>query len=168
MTENLLLTLQIATLAVMLIGLIGLIIPVLPGLVIIWIVALVYYLVVEFSWPTGIAFAVLTLLMVTGSLIDNFVMGASARMTGASWKSIGAALIAGIIGSLVFPPFGGLIAALLALILVEYLRLRDIRKAWASAYEMAQGCGWSVVVRVLIGFIMVLIWVISAFGFPPL
>lgn len=146
------------TLAVMLFGLFGLLIPILPGLVIIWLAALVYGLVTGFSWGSGILFAIITLLMVAGSLVDNFLMGASARQTGASWLAIGVALVAGVIGSLVWPPFGGLLAALLGLFLVEYLRVRQWRLAWESTRSMATGCGWAVVVRLIMGGVMILLW----------
>ncbi len=151
-------TFRIIILAVMLFGMAGLLIPVLPGLVIIWAAALVYGVVAGFS-GAGIAILVaLTVLMIVGSLIDNVIMGASARQTGASWLAIGAALAAGLVGSLLIPPFGGLVLALAALFAVEYHRLRDWQKAAASTRSMALGCGWAVVVRLGIAAVMILLW----------
>ncbi len=63
--------LRIVLLAVMLFGLFSLLIPVLPGLVIIWVPALVYGLVSGFNWGSGILFAIITVLMIAGSLVDN-------------------------------------------------------------------------------------------------
>ncbi len=156
--ETSLAALRIVVLAVMLFGLLGLIIPVLPGLVIIWVPALVYGLVTGFNWVSGILFGIMTLLMILGNLVDNFVMGARARVQGASWLAIGVALAAGVLGSIAFPPFGGLIAALLALFLVEMLRLKDIRKALESTRSMAVGCGWAAIIRFGIGVIMIALW----------
>src|SRR5512132_3086170 len=119
--ETPLAALRIVVLAVMLFGLLGLIIPVLPGLVIIWVPALVYGLVTGFNWVSAILFGIMTLLMILGNLVDNFIMGARARVQGASWLAIGVALAAGVLGSIIFPPFGGLIAALLGLFAVEML-----------------------------------------------
>lgn len=149
---------QLVTLSIMLFGLLGLLIPVLPGLVIIWVAALVYGLITGFSWASGIIMVVLTILMAVGSLIDNFIMGASARQTGASWWAIGAALTAGIVGSILLPPFGGLVLALAALFAVEYGRLKNWRQAVETTRSMAFGCGWSVVVRLAIGVIMIMLW----------
>ncbi len=151
-------TLQLVVLAVMLFGLFGLIIPILPGLVIIWVAALVYGIVTGFTWTSGIILAVMTVLMAVGSVIDNVIMGAKARQTGASWLAIGAALGAGILGSLIFPPFGGFIAALLALFAVEYNRLQDVQKAVDSTRSMALGCGWAAIVRFGMGIVMILLW----------
>jgi uncharacterized protein len=150
--------LQIIVLAIMLFGLFSLFIPVLPGLVIIWVPALVYGLMTGFNWVSGILFGVMTVLMLVGNLVDNVIMGAKARQTGASWVAIGVALAAGVVGSLVFPPFGGLIAALLGLFVVELLRLNDLKRALDSTRSMAIGCGWAAVIRFGIGMVMILLW----------
>lgn len=150
--------LQGVVLAVMLFGLMSLALPVLPGLVIIWVPALVYGIVTGFNWLSGALFAGITVLMIAGSLIDNVIMGARARQTGASWIAITVALIAGVIGSVALPPFGGLIAALLGLFIVEILRLRDLRKALVSTKSMAIGCGWAAVIRFGMGMVMILLW----------
>jgi uncharacterized protein YqgC (DUF456 family) len=151
---------QAVILAVMLFGLVGLATTIIPGLVIIWVAALVYALVTGFGWLSGILFGVMTVLMIGGSLVDNYFMGASARKTGASWWAIGVAMAAGLVGSIVFPPFGGLIAALLGLFVVEFIRLRDWRQAFTSTKSMAVGCGWSVVVRLGVGMVMILLWLV--------
>ena len=151
-------TLRLIVLAVMLFGLFGLIIPVLPGLVIIWVPALVYGLITGFNLTSGILFGVMTVLMLIGNVVDNVVMGASARQQGASWVAIGVAIAAGLVGSLVAPPFGGLIAALVGLFAVEFYRLRDLQKAVESTRSMAIGCGWAAVIRFGIGIVMILLW----------
>lgn len=150
--------LQVILLGIMLFGLFSLLIPVLPGLVIIWVPALVYGLVNGFTWLSGILFAAITLLMIAGSLADNVIMGARARQQGASWLAIGVAVLMGVVGSLVFPPFGGLIAALIGLFGVEFFRLRDMNLALASTRSMAIGCGWAAAVRFGIGVVMILLF----------
>ncbi len=150
--------LQAVVLAVMLFGLFSLVIQVLPGLVIIWVPALVYGLLTGFNLASGILFALITLLMLFGSVVDNVIMGQKAREQGASWLAIGVSLAAGVLGSLVFPPFGGLIAALLALFAVELYRLRDMQKALNSTRSMAIGCGWASVIRFAIGCVMILLF----------
>src|SRR5690606_32062076 len=116
---------QLVILAIMLFGLFSLFIPVLPGLVIIWVPALVYGIVTGFNTVSGILFVIMTVLMLIGNVVDNVIMGAKARKQGASWIAIGVALLAGVLGSLIFPPFGGLIAAQLGLFAVEFYRLGD-------------------------------------------
>ncbi len=154
--------LQAIALAVMLFGLFSTFIPALPGPVIVWIPTLVYGVLTGFNWANGILFVLITGLMIFGSLVDNLIMGQRARQTGASWLAITVSLVAGIVGSIVFPPFGGLIAALIGLFVVEILRLRDLRQALSSTKSMAIGCGWATVIRFFAGLIMIglfLAWV---------
>ena len=159
-------TLLTITLAVMFVGLLGLIFPILPGLVIIWVAGLVYGLITGFNWVSGIIFGIMTVLMLVGSVIDNVIMGASARQKGASWIAIGLAMVLAVAGSLLLPPFGGLILALLGLFGYEFFRLKDWRKAFESTKSMAFGCGWSAVVRAGIGLLMIGLWIIWAFFLP--
>lgn len=154
--------LQAIALAVMLFGLFSMFIPALPGPVIVWVPALIYGVITGFNWASGILFALITGLMIFGTVADNIIMGQRARQTGASWLAITVSLIAGVVGSIVFPPFGGLIAALLGLFVVEILRLRDLRRALSSTKSMAIGCGWATVLRFFAGLVMIglfLAWV---------
>lgn len=142
----------------MLLGLVVLVIPIFPGLVVMWLAALVYGLIVGWE-PLGIVlFVIITILMIVGSLIDNLMMGAGARKSGASWLTIGVALGAGILGTLILPPFGGLIAAPLSVLLLEYRRIGDWEKAWASLRGLIAGWGLAYFVRLGIGFLLMALW----------
>ena len=152
--------LQIITLVIMLVGLAGLAIPILPGLVIIWVAAFVYGLLTGLTWVNGGILAVMAVIMIVGSLIDNVIMGATARQKGASWLAIGVALVLALVGSLLLPPFGGIVLALIGLFAVEYYRLKDLDKAIDSTKSMAMGCGWAAVIRFLMGALMIGLWVI--------
>jgi uncharacterized protein YqgC (DUF456 family) len=146
------------TLIVMLVGLFGLLVPFFPGIVVIWLAALGYGILAGFTTLGIVLFVVLTLLMIAGSLVDNLLMGAGARKSGASWLSLGAALVAGIVGTFLWPPVGGLIAAPAAVLLVEYLRVRDWQKAFVAMRGMAAGWLLSFVARFLIGLVMIGMW----------
>lgn len=158
-------TLHILVGLTMVVGWLSLLIVIVPGLVIMWVGALGYGIATGFGTTGWIIFAIMTVLMIVGSLIDNFLMGASARQKGASWWSLGAAWLGAIIGTIVLPPIGGLIFALIALFTVEYFRLKDTKQAFDSSTSLATGCGWSVGVRLAIGFIMLILWVLWAFVF---
>ena len=142
----------------MLVGLFGLIIPIFPGLVIMWLAALGYGVTIGFSTAGIVIFVIMTLLMIGGTLVDNLFMGVGARKGGASWISIGAAMVAGVIGTLIFPPFGGIIAAPAAVLLLEYNRVRDWQKAWQALRGLATGWGLSFVARFGIGVVLMLFW----------
>lgn len=155
--------LKIVVLVVMVAGLFSLIIPFMPGLTIIWVAALVYGLIAGFNLTSGILFGVITGLMLFGNVVDNLIMGVGAKQSGASWLAIGVALAAGIVGSLLFPPFGGLVLTLLGLFFVEIVRLRDWRKASHSTKNMAIGWGKAVLARIGIGAVMIGLWLPWAF-----
>ena len=163
MTLLTLTTLRLILLAVMAFGELGLLIPLIPGLSIIWLCTLIYGLITGFSLGSGIIFGIITLIWIAGDLVDNLVVGARVRRSGASWLSLGVAMAAGIAGSLLWPPLGGLVAALAAIFIVEFIRLRDWRLAFRSARSMAAGCGWAVIIRMGIGVMMIFLWVIWTF-----
>lgn len=151
--------LPLITLGVMLFGLAAIVfLPVLPGLVIIWLAALVYGVVTGFTTTGIVVSVIITALMLFGSIVDNLLMGTSAGKAGSPWWAITLALIAGVAGSIFFPPFGGLIASLVVLFVVEVIRLRDWRKALTSTRGMALGCGWAVLARVGLGVVMIGLW----------
>ena len=103
-------------------------------------------------------FIIITLLFLVSIFVDNLLMGVGAHKGGASWLTILVGLIAGIAGTILLPPFGGLVAAPLAIFLLEYLRLRDFRKAWKAFSGMVVGYGASYVVRFVLGLLIMALW----------
>ena len=150
------------TMTVMLAGL--LVLPLLPGLVIIWAAALGYGLAAGFGTLGWIMFAILTVLMIAGSVIDNILMGRSAHKEGAPWWVVLVALVAAIVGSFVIPIpiIGGILAALVTIFAIEWIRRKDWRKALASLKGMLIGWGWAFVIRFIIGIFMIGLWLIWA------
>jgi len=152
--------------AIVMMGVGLLVIPILPGLVIIWVAALGYGITAGFGTLGWIMFALITVLMLAGSILDNVLMGAQAHKEGAPWWVVLIALVAAIIGSFVIPIpiIGGILAALLVLFLIEYIRLKDARRALTSMRGMLIGCGWAAAFRVIIGLVMIGLWLIWAWA----
>jgi uncharacterized protein YqgC (DUF456 family) len=148
----------VLTQLIILIGLVSLLVPIFPGITVIWLAVLGYGIVTGFGTLGVIIFVLITLLMLAGTLGDNLLMGAGARKGGASWITIGVALLAGVLGTIVFPPIGGLIAAPLAVFALEYLRVRDVRGAWYALRGLAAGWGLSFFARFGIGVVMMVLW----------
>ena len=156
-------TIHILTVLTMLVGLFGLIVPIFPGNVVMWLAALVYGLIFGFGKLGGIMFAIITLLMIVAALADNVLMGTKAREKGADWGSIILALIAGVVGTMLFPPIGGLIAAPLVLYLAELQRRRDAEEAQAVVKALLTGWGLAFIVRFGLGVVMFALWGIWAY-----
>jgi len=147
----------------MTVGQLGLIVPIFPGNVVIWSAALLYGIVFGFGNLGGVLFALITLLMLVAVGADNVLMGAKAREKGASWSTIIAALVAGVIFTFVFPPIGGIIAAPLILYLMEFRRLGDSKAATEVVRGLLLGLGMSFLARFALGLIMIGVWAAWAF-----
>ncbi len=144
----------------MVVGLIGLVIPIFPGNVVIWLAALAYGFSVDFAlWGY---FAGITALMLIAVVADNLAMSWGAARGGASWWSIALAIGAALVGTMMYPPLGGLIAGPLVLLIAEYARQRDWRLAWQASKGYLIGCGWAFVVRFLLGVLMIAVWALWA------
>jgi uncharacterized protein YqgC (DUF456 family) len=157
--------LPLILLTVMIFGWFSLVfVPIVPGLTVIWAAQLVFGLVNGFNSTAAIIlFVISSVLMIAGSLVDNVLMGASATKTGASLTNVTVALVAGAVGSIFLPLFGGILLSLAALFGLEYWRRRNWRSALESTKSMALGCGWAVVVRFGMGFVMIALYLAWVF-----
>ena len=142
MSAGVLLTVQIVVLVVMLLGLLSLLFVIFPGLTIIWLAALVYGLLSGFDLTSGLDLpGNHTADGPSATWVDQLLMGARAKKSGASWTGVVVSMLAALVFSILFPPFGGLVAALIALFAIETVRLKNWRQAGESTKEMAIGCG---------------------------
>jgi uncharacterized protein len=165
--------LQALTLGIMLVGLLGLIVPVFPGLLIMWLATLFYALLESaagrMAWIDWTLFALITVLMVIGNIIDNIIIARKMRGKAIPWFSIGLAYLGGLVGTIVFAPavtvftpLVGIAASLLSLFGAEWLRLRHARQAFASARSYMIAWGWSYAAVFGVGVLMILLWVLWA------
>lgn len=149
---------NVILLVIMLFGLFGLVIPIFPGGFIIWLAILGYGLLNGFAGLGLVVFIIITCLMIVGIVIDDVFMAAAARKHGASWWSLFFAFLGGVVGTFMFPPFGGLLAAPGMLYLSEYIRKQNSEFAWAVTRAMLVGWGWSFVARFGLGTLMIGLW----------
>ena len=160
------LLLQTIILTFMLVGLFGMIIPIFPGIIVIWLSTLAYAIIEalagKMAWWDWLLFALITVLMVIGSLIDNVIMAKKLRETGTPWISITIGFVAGLVASIFLTPFAALIATPLALYLAEFYRLRNGPEALASAKGWLIGFSWSLLAMFGIGVLMIGLWFLWA------
>lgn len=149
-------------LLIMLVGLLGLIIPIFPGIAVIWLATLGYGVASGFSTLGIVLFILITLLMIAGVTVDNLLMGVEARQRGAPWPTLAAGAVAGILGTLLLPPVGGLITAPLVILLLEYRRQGEWQAAFQTLRSLALGWGKAFVARFAIGVLMMIFWLIWA------
>ena len=156
--------LQTLTLFVLIVGLLGLLIPVFPALVVMWLATFIYALIENaagrMTWVGWTFFALITLLMLFGSVIDNIIIAQKMRGQSIPWSSIGLAYLAGILASIFLTPLVGMAASPLSLFGVEYLRLRDRKLAFTSAKTYMIAWGWSFAAVFGVGVLMILLWLL--------
>jgi uncharacterized protein YqgC (DUF456 family) len=144
---------------VMLIGLVGIVVPVLPGIILIWLAALAYALLVGWGASGPWLFALITLLGAAGAGSEIWLTGAGARAAGASMWSVAAGVVLAVLGLIFFNLLGAVVGLVVGTLLAEYYRLRDWRRALTSAGGTAAGCGVSYGVKMLLGLGMIGAWV---------
>ncbi|MCW5877166.1 MAG: DUF456 domain-containing protein [Anaerolineales bacterium] len=144
--------------AAMLVGLFGMIVPIFPGGFVIWLAALIYGLLEGFSGAGWAFFLLISLLAIAGMLVDNVLMARAARKQGASWWSLTFAFVGGVVGTILLPPFGGLLGAPLLLYLSEMRRRRSTSQAWEVTRGLLVGWGWSFVARFVLGLAKIGLW----------
>jgi len=155
----------------MLIGFFGLVLVFFPGLTVIWVSILIWGIATLFNYRVGpwtftltiTTFLVITILMLLGNILDNILMAGGARTKGASWWAIALSWVAMIVAGIWLTPPGGLAAALLVLFLAEWVRIKDHKRAFQSASNMAMGCGWAVLARLAIATIMIALFIMWYF-----
>jgi hypothetical protein len=150
--------LVVGTLVVMLIGVVGAFLPVIPDVAIIWLAGLGYGLIHGMDWIGAAALALMAVVAIVAELSETWMTGLGARATGASLLGILVGLGLMLLGTLLASPIAGLLAGLLGMILVEYRRHRNWKRAVASATGAAAGCGLSYVVKVGLSLVMVAMW----------
>jgi len=158
--------LQTITLFILFLGLLGLIVPVFPGLTVMWLATAVFAaiqlangLMTGWDW---FLFALITLLMVGGNIVDNLIIASKMRGHEIPWKNILLCYAAGIIVSLFFTPLIGLVASPLALLGLEYLRFHDWKQARDSARVFLIGWGSAFAARFGVGVLMIVFWALWA------
>ncbi len=167
-------TVLFITLFTMMVGLILTVVPPLPGTLIIWAAATFYGLALgweRLGWP---AFALLTLFMITGIIVDALAGHFGAKVGGASCLGVvvGAALglILGILASLIGTPilgcFAGLIGTVLGVLLVEWRRNGDWQKAIGATKGYVAGTAFGILAKVTSGILMLGIFLSRVYLWP--
>ena len=143
-------------LLVMVVGLAGTMLPLIPGLPVILATAVAYFWLVT-GWTPWTIFAtvVITLLFVAGLVLDYVIAPTAARQGGASCSTTLLAGIAGIVGFFVLPLIGAILLPIGVVLVIEYLRERDARRAGKAAGAYLVGWVASNGLKFLTGIAMI-------------
>ncbi len=135
--------------------------PVVPATIIIWLAALVHALITGFE-PINWTFLIgLALVGSSAFVIDNLAAAWGARKFGGSSAAGWGALLGGLAGIFVLPPFGFLICPVLGAIALEMLVSKKSFEAAAKSgigtlVGMLGGIGIKLLVHIAMGIMVIL------------
>jgi uncharacterized protein YqgC (DUF456 family) len=152
---------ELLVLAVMVVGLVGVVVPVLPGLALVWAAGLFW------AWADGggvrwAVAAVLTLLVVAGTLAKYALPARSASGAGAPRRTLLLGAVGATVGFFAIPVVGLVVGGVGALYLAEVSRLGSASAAWASTRGVLLAVGVGMLVELATGVVMVAVWVAAA------
>jgi uncharacterized protein YqgC (DUF456 family) len=142
----------------MAIGLIGTAVPWFTDTLLMWGAGLAYGLTVGWGTWGGWLFGLMTLVGLAALIAEIGLSAAGARMGGASGCAIVLGLLAAVVGLLLFSPLGALIALVVGILVVEWVRVRDPQRALRATGGAVLGWGASFVLKFGLGVMMITLW----------
>lgn len=146
---------------VMLVGLVGVVVPAVPGLVLVWGAGLVWVLLDGGGGTRWSVLAVMSVLLVAGSVAPYVLPGRSARGAGAPWTTLLCGAAGMVLGFFAIPVVGLLLGGITGVYLAELARLRGGRSAWRSTVAVLKAAGIGILLELLAGVLMVLTWAVG-------
>jgi len=155
--------LLVTVILIFVVGIIGIVLPVIPSLPVVWGGIFLYGLFTNFSKITITVVIITGILMIVGTTLD-FVAGIfGARVYGASWRGILGALLGTIVGLIVFNIIGMIIGGFLGAMIGEYLCYKKMHLAFKAGIGTIVGFVFGVVIKVVIAFSMISIFMFALF-----
>lgn len=143
-----------------LVGLVGIVVPVLPGSLLILGAALLWA-VEDGSATAWVAFAVVTSLLVVGSIVKYAVPGRRLTTSGVPQRTLLLGAVLGLVGFFVIPVVGLFIGFVLGVYLAESHRVgRDA--AWPSTKHALRAVGLSMLIELAAGLLAATAWFVGA------
>lgn len=131
-------------------------IPMMPAMSYMFGVTVLYGLIDRFEHLQFSELGILTGILVASLIIDWFAGVLGAKYAGASRKSLWYGFIGVIIGSLLFPPFGGIPGLFLAVFVTEL----SLNSSSASAVKAATGSLLGALSGVVVNMVLALVFFI--------
>jgi uncharacterized protein len=146
---------------VMVLGIVGILLPVLPGLLLIWAAGLWWTIADGGGATRWTVLAVLTALLVVGTVVKYVLPARSAAARGAPVSTLVVGALGGIVGFFVIPVVGLLIGGVVGIYLAEYVRLRDPGRAWTSTRAALVAIGIGLLIELTAGVLMFGVWLLG-------
>jgi uncharacterized protein YqgC (DUF456 family) len=143
---------------VMVAGIVGILLPVLPGLLLIWAAGL-WWTIADGGGPARWAvFGVMTVLLAVGTTAKYVLPARRAAARGAPFVTLVIGGIGAVIGFFVIPIVGLIVGFVLGIYLAEYVRLREVGRAWDSTRAALVAIGIGMLIELTAGLVMFAVW----------
>lgn len=149
---------------VMVLGIVGILLPVLPGLLLIWAAGLWWTIADGGGATRWTVLAVLTALLVVGTVVKYVLPARSAAARGAPVSTLVVGAIGAVVGFFVIPVVGLLVGGVVGIYLAEYVRLRDAGRAWTSTRAALVAIGIGVLIELTAGVLMFGVWLLGVWA----
>lgn len=139
-------------------------IPFVPGPALVWVIGFAYALVTDFERITVLAVILMTILMILGATSDVWLRAMGVRTRGTScWGTMGS-FIGGLLGTffIPIPLLGTVIGLILGALLVELMRLGELKPAMSAGRSALELFIIGKVVEFTMSAAIVMIFVASA------
>lgn len=143
-------------------GIVGIFLPILPSLPYMFVAALVFGIIDKFAHLTSIELIFLGLLAAASFLVDYLSGVMAAKYSGASLAAVLAGVIGLILGTIFFPPFGGLVGLFLGILAAELFLVRDYKKALKAASGGFLGQIAGILINLVLAIIFIVLFIVFA------
>lgn len=144
------------------ISFIGFVFPIVPSVLVLWAGFAFYYFGISRDELSVVFWAAMLLFTVLMFLADFLANSYFVKKYGGSKWGEWTAVVAIIAGSFVIPPFGILIVPFLAVLLMELMILKSVKKAFLAAYATLIGFLSGTLAKLVIQLVMIFWFFIEA------
>lgn len=151
------------TLAVIILGIAGTFLPILPGIPLIVIAIAAYGWYEGFQAVTFHYLVILASIAVLSLLVDYVATYLGAKYFASSQKGMWGAVIGGLAGLFIFPPWGILVGPWLGAVIGERWQGNNWPRAWRSGLGAVIGLFSGIVFKVTLGIAMLISFLVVIF-----
>ncbi|ADG75428.1 protein of unknown function DUF456 [Cellulomonas flavigena DSM 20109] len=142
------------------VGLVGVVVQVLPGAFLVG-GAVAVWGGLQGTGAGWVVTVLAVLLTVAGQVVKYLVAGRHLQRSGVRNSTLVWGGVAGIVGFFVVPVVGLPLFFVGAVLLVEWLRARELRPAWQATVRALQATGLTILVELAAAMLVVGVWVVA-------
>lgn len=146
--------------AIYVVGVLGIIIPVLPGLLL-CVAAVLLWAVETGGTIAWVTFGVVAVLYAVCLMLQFLIPGRRMKREGVGGLTLTLGVVGAIIGFFVIPGVGLPIGFVVGVFAAEYVRFRDLDRAWQATKSALRGVLHSMGIELATSLLIAIVWVVG-------